>query len=54
MSAFKIRKTKLGFMQGRLVKPYFNFIQYFPDMNWEKELKYAKKIGLKKLSGQLI
>ena len=39
---------KLGFMQGRLVNSEKkNVIQYFPEKNWPKELKIAKKINLK-------
>jgi hypothetical protein len=39
---------KLGFMQGRLVNSEKkNAIQYFPEKNWPKELKIAKKINLK-------
>lgn len=38
----------VGFMQGRLVKPEKrNSIQYFPEKNWQKEFKIAKKINLK-------
>ena len=39
---------KLGFMQGRLVNSEKkNFIQYFPDKNWPKEMRIANKIGFK-------
>ncbi len=39
---------KIGFMQGRLVKSEKkNSIQYFPEKNWPKEFRYAKKINLK-------
>ena len=38
----------LGFMQGRLVNSEKkNAIQYFPEKNWPKELKIAKKINFK-------
>lgn len=41
-------KNNLGFMQGRLVKSEKkDAIQYFPEKNWPKELKIAKKINLK-------
>ena len=39
---------KIGFMQGRLVNSEKkNTIQYFPEKNWLKELKIAKKINFK-------
>ena len=39
---------KIGFMQGRLVDTEKkNAIQYFPEKNWLKELKIAKKINFK-------
>ena len=39
---------KIGFMQGRLVNSEKkNTIQYFPEKNWPKELKMAKKINFK-------
>ena len=37
-------KNKIGFMQGRLVNSEKkNVIQYFPNKNWKKEVKLAKK-----------
>ena len=37
-------KTKLGFMQGRLVNSEKkNVIQYFPNKNWKKEIIKANK-----------
>tara|TARA_B100000989_G_C19530224_1_gene469241 strand:- start:4611 stop:5432 length:822 start_codon:yes stop_codon:yes gene_type:complete len=39
-------KSKIGFMQGRLVESEKkNSIQYFPEKNWIKELKIAHKNG---------
>ena len=41
-------KSRLGFMQGRLVNPEKkNSIQYFPAKNWDKEIKVAKKLNFK-------
>ena len=34
-------------MQGRLTERVDNKIQAFPEKNWEKEFKIAKKINLK-------
>jgi hexulose-6-phosphate isomerase len=40
--------SKLGFMQGRLVNSERkNFIQYFPEKNWSKEIEIANKINFK-------
>jgi len=35
---------KIGFMQGRMVKPLHSQIQEFPSKHWEEELVYAKKL----------
>ena len=41
-------KKKIGFMQGRLIdSEKKNSIQYFPEKNWQNELRLGKKIGLK-------
>ena len=38
------KRLKIGFMQGRLVgSENKNFIQFFPAINWKKELYLAKK-----------
>lgn len=37
--------TKIGFMQGRLVKSLNNQIQCFPKSSWVEEFKIAEKIG---------
>jgi len=42
-----INKSKLGFMQGRLVSLYQNQIQFFPHKDWDREFKIAKKINVK-------
>jgi hexulose-6-phosphate isomerase len=40
--------SKIGFMQGRLVKSEKKHsIQYFPQKNWSEEFKIAKNINLK-------
>lgn len=36
---------KIGFMQGRMVKPLHAQIQEFPSKHWEEELVYAKKLN---------
>ena len=42
-----MKKYNLGFMQGRLVdSEKRGRIQFFPEKNWQKELKIAHKIGL--------
>ena len=33
----------IGFMQGRLLSPINETIQYFPDKEWKKEFLIAKK-----------
>ena len=44
VSARNIKKTKIGFMQGRLVpSEKKGRIQYFPYKNWKKEILIAKK-----------
>lgn len=44
----KIKKDKIGFMQGRLINSEKkNRIQYFPAKNWIKEIQLAKKNNLK-------
>ena len=37
---------KLSMMQGRLVPPVDNQIQFYPVNNWEEEFVLAKKLGL--------
>ena len=38
------KNLKIGFMQGRLVgSENKNFIQFFPEKNWKRELSLAKK-----------
>ena len=37
---------KIGFMQGRLVKPVKSKIQEFPVNDWEYELELANNINL--------
>lgn len=38
---------KIGFMQGRLVKPLHAPIQEFPSLEWEKELVLANELNFK-------
>jgi len=38
---------KIGFMQGRLIKPLHAPIQEFPAQDWEKELAIANEINFK-------
>jgi sugar phosphate isomerase/epimerase len=40
---------KIGFMQGRLVPSYNNQIQFFPHNKWEKELKVANHLRIRKV-----
>jgi len=42
-----MKSSKIGFMQGRLVDPVNNQIQFFPHKKWENELKIAKENNLK-------
>ena len=42
-------ESKIGFMQGRLVKSIGNQIQYFPKDYWENEFPIAEKIGFRKM-----
>ena len=39
------KKIRVGIVQGRLSKKINNLIQSFPNENWAKEFKIAKKIG---------
>ncbi len=42
------KNLKIGFMQGRLVgSENKNFIQFFPEKNWKRELSLAKKNKLR-------
>jgi hexulose-6-phosphate isomerase len=42
-------ETKIGFMQGRLIKSIDNNIQCFPKNCWEDEFPIAEKLGFKKI-----
>ena len=42
-------ESKIGFMQGRLIKSINNNIQCFPKDCWEDEFPIAEKLGFKKI-----
>jgi len=42
-------ESRIGFMQGRLVKSFKNTIQAFPETCWEEEFPKAEKIGFQKM-----
>ena len=46
-------KNRIGFMQGRLSEPIDNKIQSFPIDTWQEEFKWAQKINIKNIYGQL-
>ena len=42
-------ESKIGFMQGRLIKAVQNNIQAFPKDCWEDEFPIAERLGFKKI-----
>ena len=42
-------ESKIGFMQGRLIKSIDNKIQCFPKDCWEDEFQIAERLGFKKI-----